>query len=169
MFRRLLSLIAIILFSLSLHADDFMTLRITADSDPLSTVGGCVNALSGTFFYQEQDIVSQRAGGLSYSRVYDSASRMNNVNGHSWGSGFSKYLYFLDYKKGDSRIYVGRHENDKFLFNSDKKDENRFLGVVDNSIFKLGYTNTAETILMNEPPFLLTKVSCDRKDNKERK
>ena len=42
----------------STHADNFYTIRITADSEPLATVGGCVNALSGQYFWIEQDLVS---------------------------------------------------------------------------------------------------------------
>ena len=88
--RYLAAILFFLFSSLSVEAEDILAIRITADSDPLSTVGGCVNALSGQFFMVENELVSSRVGGLHYTRIYDGGLPVASSRGYGCASNFPK-------------------------------------------------------------------------------
>ena len=163
-----LAVLACFLFTVSLYADP-LVMRITSDSDPQSTVAGCINALSGGFFCVERDIESKRAGRLNYSRVYDSASHTPNVMGYGWGNDFATQLQYCDYKNGEDILSVGNCEYDRFLFTAKETRKGKFFGDAHDEIFKLGHVNSPEALMMGVPSFSRTTVSCSLADKSKEK
>lgn len=158
MIQRFLAVFTSFLFTCSLYADPFL-MRISADSDPHSSVAGCINVFSGEFFWTENDIESKRAGGLNYSRVYDSGCLRPNVMGYGWGNNFAKDLiHFESNSKTTGSVLLGSCEYDPFPFAVQEQQKGSFAGKVHEGIFSLGYTISPEALAMGVPSFSRTKV-----------
>lgn len=163
-----MNIVCILIFlftALSLYSNPY-PIRITSDSDPQSTVAGCVNALSGNFFYIEHDIVSKRAGGLDYTRVYDSGSLTDNTMGYSWGNNFAKDLLYFQNDDDTGFTMVGSCEYDLFPFATEKGQNKLVTGIAHDEIFKLGYINSPDALLLGIPSFSKTIVSSDKPKGK---
>lgn len=80
--------ICIFLFFISqpllLHAED----RLTAEAEPVSTVAGCVNVVSGDFFQIETDLIVEGVEPLHITRCYDSGHDFDSRTGYRWGLHF---------------------------------------------------------------------------------
>lgn len=75
---RIISTFICFIFFLTAYAEDIP--RLTAEAEPLSTVCGCINIVSGDFFQIDEDIALAGPEPLSLTRIYDS--------GHSFRSEF---------------------------------------------------------------------------------
>lgn len=163
--KRFLVILSCIFFTFTLYGNP-LSMRITPDSDPQSTVAGCVNALSGDFFYRENDIESKRVGGLNYTRVYDSGSVLSNVMGYGWGNNFPKDLIYFENKDKTGCAMAGSCEYDLFPFETKETEKGKFTGTAHEGIFKLGYINSPEAAIMGIPSFSRATISCSNPNKK---
>jgi hypothetical protein len=69
-----------------LFAEDHVpNIRFTAEAEPLATVAGCVNVISGDFFLVETDLVVDGIQPLHFTRIYDSGHLKNFKFGYGVG------------------------------------------------------------------------------------
>lgn len=70
------------------NEEDLSTAEIflSAESEPLTTVSGCVNVASGQFFQVDTDLNDNTIDPLSLVRFYDSGTYYESFLGMSFGS-----------------------------------------------------------------------------------
>lgn len=83
----------------SLHAEDEVQGRLSADMQPQAAVGGCVNAVSGSFFFSETDISPKGLSSLQLVRSYDSGNSHKGVFGKGMSHNFPTNLKVKEKKE----------------------------------------------------------------------
>lgn len=111
--KRYIFALTLLFFSTNAAADSFDVSNIDSglrensstflnfQGEPSTVVGGCVNALTGTFIDQETDIVLPGPGGLHFTRTYAHTDHRFGSLKHSWNHNL---FSFADY---DSEPYGG--------------------------------------------------------------
>lgn len=162
--RRCLFLL-IVLLSRTLNAEDY---PLSAEAEPLATVAGCVNAISGEFFEINTDVHVNCIDPLHFSLCYDSGMKALTAYGTGFGSQYPLSINRLD--------QPGKHCFSGFLSTREgafvevsglKIDENSHhyhLRIIKN-ILDRGVTNYSETGIGAKTNPLHTVVDFDKKNN----
>lgn len=121
-----------------LHAET--PFRLSADSEPMITIGNCVNVSTGDFFVQSDDIVVDGPEPLIFSRIYDS----NNNIPSQLGSGmFFSFPTGLEKGNGSKPNMLIEEQGGAYLPYKGKKENNKETYWIDGESFlKTGVTNT---------------------------
>ncbi len=153
-----------ILFS-SLYAEEEIQGRLSADQQPQATVGGCVNAVSGSFFFSETDLPATGLGTLQLIRTYDSRSSEKGFFGKGMSHTFPTNLRAKEKKdsaghkgieaslatgESSSIPYSGPLKTGRCSIKSDFKRES-------------GYTGSFNPLNRLEPHLGKVRISSDEK------
>ena len=115
-----------------------MDIALSAECEPITTVAGCVNVLSGHFFQVEQDLIGNTIDPLRLTRYYDSANSMETFLGTGFGSQYP--LLASKSQNGIRHNYVLISERDGFLIPYRcKLDDHQYR--IDPRLLEKGYTN----------------------------
>ena len=91
----------------SLHADEeAIQGRLSADQQPQAVVGGCVNVVSGSFFFSENDLPAVGLGSLQLVRCYDSGNSEKGFFGKGMSHTFPINLKAKEKHPGSSKYSV---------------------------------------------------------------
>ncbi|WP_155117266.1 DUF6531 domain-containing protein, partial [Waddlia chondrophila] len=71
---RKLSFLLLLFLSTLYASDNEIPGRLSADQQPQAVVAGCVNTVSGSFFFSETDLPAAGLGTLQLVRSYDSGN-----------------------------------------------------------------------------------------------
>lgn len=119
---------------------DLFEFTLSAECEPLTTVAGCVNIASGSFFQVDRDLKGTTIDPLDFVRYYDSGSNGESFLGFGFGSGFP--LWATGLEKGAKHNYGLISERDNFLLLYRGKEQSSSRDCrVDPRILKKGYTN----------------------------
>lgn len=78
---------------------------LTSELEPISTIAGCVNLESGSFFVSECDLsLGLPSHPLSFSRTYDSKLRMESMLGEGCGTNIATTIDYLNHVKSGQYI-----------------------------------------------------------------
>lgn len=137
---------------------------LSAECEPLTTVAGCVNVLSGQFFQIEKDLKGTSIDPLDFVRYYDSGSGAESFLGYGFGSGFP--IWASDREKGSRHHYglISEREN-FFLLYSDKEKSSSDICHVDSRILEKGYTNLCRAKIGGKTNFVNWKALFRSKGN----
>lgn len=117
-----------------------MDIALSAECEPITTVAGCVNVLSGHFFQVEQDLIGNTIDPLKLTRYYDSANGKETFLGVGFGSQFP--LFASDIQEGARHVNLMISERDGFLIPYKGKSNQRpYTCQIDPRLLKEGYTN----------------------------
>ena len=89
-----------------LRSEEEIQGRLSADRQPLAAVAGCVNAVSGSFFFSERDLPPTGLGRLGLIRTYDSANSYKGFFGKGMLHGFPIELLAAAKKCKDKQALV---------------------------------------------------------------
>lgn len=135
-------------------------ISLSAECEPLTTVAGCVNLVSGQFFQVDHDLLGNTIDPLHLTRYYDSSSRTESFFGLGFGSQFP--VLASDIQKGSKHSYAMISERDGFLIPySDKSEHHIHRCQVDSRLLKKGYTNLNREEHCGHSNFTNWKAVCD--------
>ena len=124
----------------TLSAIDPLNPVLSAECEPLTSVGGCVNVISGGFFQIEKDLVGNTIEPMSLIRFYDSGNTSESSLGFGFGSQYP--LWASDVEKGARHHYGLISERESFfLLYRDKEEGIGKLCFIDPRLLQKGYTN----------------------------
>jgi len=122
--------------------------HLSADCEPITTVGGCVNLLSGSFFQMERDLKSNSIEPLDVLRSYDSSSKFESMAGFGFSTQFP--LWASETEKS-IRHYNARISEREGAFlpyrGSISKNQGRKILGMDPRMFKKGTTNLSHGVI----------------------
>ena len=128
-----------------------INISISAECEPLTTVAGCVNVLSGHFFQVEKDLVSNTIDPISLKRYYDSSNEMETFLGMGFGSQFP--LFASEKQTGSRHSYAMISERDGFLLPY-RSRSNLAIHGIDPRLLKKGYTNLSRAEVSGHANFV---------------
>lgn len=128
------------IFPLILFAEE--PIRLTAEAEPLVSIAGCVNVLSGDFFYRNLDLSVEGPTPLNLIRFYDS----NHLGASEFGVGmYSQFPHILTMNTSETfetNLKI-EERGGMFLPANWKKEGNEHTGEIDKEkLLKSGITNT---------------------------
>lgn len=136
-----------------LAANDPLDPVLSAECEPLATVAGCVNVLSGNFFQIEKDLTANTIEPLSFTRFYDSGNKSESFLGFGFGSQFP--LWASDVEKGARHHYGLISEREGFLLlYRDIEAGPSNLCFIDPRVLKKGYTNLSRAAVSGHANFI---------------
>ena len=119
---------------------DDLSLRdvtLSSESEPLATVAGCVNAVTGHYFQVETDLVGNTIDPLKIVRFYDSQSKLETSLGVGFGTQFPILASTSQKNARHSYALISEREGSYLTYRGKRTFE------VDPRILKKGYTNTS--------------------------
>ncbi|MDP1835228.1 MAG: DUF6531 domain-containing protein, partial [Chlamydiales bacterium] len=132
-----------LLLACSLHAQD--DVRLTAEAEPLTTICGCVNAISGDFFFSQTDIAMHGSEPLHYTMLYDSGLNFIGAKGYGIGSQYPFYMNYAIQKAKTNIVTINVMEREGFHVPYKGKINNGWASfTVDPTLFASGFTNYSE-------------------------
>ncbi len=128
-----------------------MDIALSAECEPLTTVGGCINVISGHFFQADQDLIGNTIDPLRLTRYYDSANCMETFLGTGFGSQYP--LLASKSQNGTRHNYVLISERDGFLIPYRcKLDDHHYR--IDPRLLEKGYTNLSRVGISGHANFV---------------
>lgn len=121
-----------------------MDFRLTAEAEPLATVAGCVNAISGDFFEIETDLMVDPSDDFHFTRCYDSGSLRNTIYGYGFGSQFPLSIANFDYSKKKAVGWLETRETLFLPFEGKRDSDKAFNMKICSDAVKQGITNYSE-------------------------
>lgn len=134
--------------------EEFLELGLSAECEPLTTVAGCVNVISGYYFQIEQDLVGNGIEPIHFTRYYDSGNLSESTIGYGFGSQYP--IWASDIERGASHRHhyglISEREN-FFLLYRDKELGISKLCFIDPRVLKKGYTNLSRAAISGHSNF----------------
>ncbi|MDP1834404.1 MAG: hypothetical protein Q8K75_00605, partial [Chlamydiales bacterium] len=134
-----------LLLTCSSHSLQAADLHLTAETESLASVHGCVNAISGDFFFTETGLATSNVSPVHYTTSYDSGHQFPSPRGFGIGAYFPTIMFNLDVDTKHERADLLAWEREGFtvpLKGHFTHHAIRFS--VHSDLFKLGYTNYSE-------------------------
>lgn len=140
---------------------------LSAECEPLATVAGCVNVISGRFFQIEKDLSSNAVEPLNLIRFYDSGNTSESSIGFGFGLQFP--LWASDFQEGARHSYAMISEREGFLIpykcKSSTDSHARKVCIIDPRLTEKGYTNLSRASLSGKANFVNWKAAFRSKEN----
>lgn len=130
-------LFLLLLIPLFIHSED--ALRLIGDCEPMLTVGNCVNAASGNFFYSRDDIVVDGPEKLVFSRNFDSNAADSGQLGRGMFFGFPTAM--IQTSMGEFNLLFEEQGGMYLPYKENKKSGQSFGAFNIQSLLKSGATN----------------------------
>jgi hypothetical protein len=136
-------------------------IRLTAECEPIATVAGCVNVISGDYFEVNTDIQFNDSEPWGLTRFYDSGHLLDNsFLGFGFGANFP---FYANQPKIQCKHYYGlvdEREGCRIPYRS--KDGLYSDYTIDKSILKKGYTNLSKPGLKSHVNIANTRGKFDK-------
>ena len=130
---------------------------LSAESEPLTTVKGCVNILSGQFFQVDNDLISQSIEPINLVRTYDSGNENESSLGFGFGTQFP--IWASDLQDGARHCYVLISEREGFSIPyRGKSFDHEKICEIDARLLKKGYTNMSRAAIAGHANFINWKA-----------
>ncbi len=153
----IMRLIFILCFLISnLFADESHEIRFTAEAEPLTTVAGCVNALTGDFFLVDTDFVVGSVEPLQFTRIYDSGHLMRSKFGYGIGSQLPLKIFKYDHFKKDRTLLMEEREGFHLLYEAKEHKSHELRAAKE--IFERNITNCSHGSISGKTNLRNTKV-----------
>ncbi len=134
------------------HDISDLDFSLSAECEPLLTVAGCVNAVSGHFFQMEKDLVDPSIDPLPLFRFYDSHNETESMLGLGYGTQFP--LWASDLEKGSRHSYALISEREGVLLPYRNQEKDKAHYHIDPRLLKKGYTNLSRAALSGQSNFI---------------
>jgi len=141
--------LTLIFLSSLLSAKQSITPYLTSENDTLSLVEGIVNAYNGKLVQIDKDIEIQGSDPFELIRYYDGGHHFISQYGYGVGFSLPVVLVFDPYSKKQN-VLVEQRTGSRILFNAIKQKDKHYVGKVDPSLLKSGYTNCCEALIRGE-------------------
>lgn len=125
---------------------------LSAECEPLATIAGCVNVISGKFFQVEKDLKGTTIDSLDFVRYYDSGCLSESFLGFGFGSGFPIWASSLEDGAKHHYGMISERENFLLLY-SDKKSASSKTCSIDSRVLEKGYTNLCRSQISGKTNF----------------
>lgn len=139
-----------------INLDNFAP-SLSAETEPLASVGNCINVISGEFFQVDKDLQGTTIDPLNLVRFYDSGSTADSLLGYGFGSAFP--LLAIGTEKGARHQYgmISERENSLLLYRTKSGGEAGCFSV-DPRVLENGYTNFCRSTLSGKTNIINKKA-----------
>ncbi len=125
-------------------------IELPSESEPLATVAGCVNVVSGSFYQVECDLVSNTIDPVRIIRSYDSQSKVEPFLGIGFSLQFPVFASTYQKNARHSYALISEREGGYYTFQGDysgKGSTKTRTFQVDPRLLKKGYTNAGYSVV----------------------
>lgn len=143
-------------------------ITLSAECQPLTTIAGSVNVLSGNFFQIEQDLLGNTIDPLTFTRYYESSQSYQTFLGMGFGSQFP--LLATDAQDVNHTIYGMISERDGFLipYNGKRSNPDQAICKIDPRLLDKGYTNLCRVGMSGHANFVNWRAYYEKSSKKNR-